>query len=312
MTTAFLPPSDRSASAAAKRSRLSEIWPLLKDTVKDWSDDGASRLAAALSCYTLLSLAPLVILTVSVTGLVFGDDAARGQVSQELGGLVGPRAGEAVQTVIANAEAPSAGIVSTILGVAVLLFGAPGVFVELQDAMNTIWEVKPKPNEGVRGFLRHRFFSFAMVLAVAFLMLVSLLVSAGLAAAGKFFAGYLPGGETLWQVVNFAVAFAITTLLFALIFKVVPDVEVRWREVWVGGALTALLFTIGKFGLGLYIGKSSVTSSFGVAGSLVALVIWVYYSSQILFLGAEFTQVYARRFGGRIRPSPHAVPATQA
>jgi membrane protein len=280
---------------------------MLKETAKDWDDDNASRLAAALACYTLLSIAPLLVLSVSVAGLVFGEDAARGQISREIGGLVGSQAGGAVEAIVVNAKKPDSGLISALIGIGVLLFGASGVFAELQSALNTIWEVKAKPNEGVRGFVRHRVFSFAMVLSVAFLLLVSLVVNAGLAAAGTFFEHHLPGGEALWQAVNFVIALGVTTVLFALIFKVIPDVEISWRDVWVGSFLTAVLFTIGKLALSLYIGKSSVTSAFGVAGSLVALVLWVYYSSQILFLGAEFTQIYARRFGQQIRPSEHAV-----
>ena len=284
---------------------------MIKESAKDWSDDNAGRLAAALACYTLLSIAPLLVLSVAVAGLWFGDEAARGQIVNQIGSVVGTEAGTAVQTIAANAKEPSAGIISTVIGIAVLLFGASGVFNELQSALNTIWEVQPKPNQGIRGFLRHRLFSVAMVLAVAFLLLVSLLVSAGLSAAGKFFEQHLPGGEGLWQVLNFVIALGVTTVLFGLIYKVIPDAIMRWRDVWVGAFVTAALFTIGKLLLGLYLGKSSTTSSFGVAGSVVALVLWVYYSSQILFLGAEFTQVYARRFGGQIQPSKNAqsVPA---
>lgn len=312
MTSALHPASspthDRASGPPQRRFRIGDVFSIVKETAKDWNDDNASRLAAALSCYTLLSLAPLVVLAVSIAGLAFGDEAARGHISRELGGLVGGEAAGAVEAVVENAKAPERGILNAIVGIAVLLFGASGVFAELQASLNTIWEVKAKPEEGIKGLIRQRFFSFAMVLAVAFVLLVSLVVSASLAAIGGFFEQYLPGGEALWQIVNFLVALAVTTALFALIFKVIPDAEIRWKDVWIGGLLTAVLFALGKLALGLYIGKSGVTSSFGVAGSLVALVIWVYYTSQIVFLGAEFTQVYARRYGGQIRPSPHAVP----
>ena len=293
----------------ASSHRLREAWTVAKETVSEWSDDNASRLAAALACYTLLSIAPLLVLSVAVAGLAFGEEAARGQIVGQIGAVVGNEAGGAIQSIAANAKEPSTGILSTILGLAVLLFGASGVFAELQNALNAIWEVEPKPNQGIRGFLRHRVFSFAMVMALAFLLLVSLIVNAGLAATGKFFEQYLPGGEIVWQIVNFVVALAVTALLFALIFKVVPDVILRWKDALVGGMFTALLFALGRFALAMYIGKSSTTSSFGVAGSLVALVLWVYYSSQILFLGAEFTQVYSRKYGGKVRPNEHAVPA---
>ena len=285
-----------------------KVWSLLKETVREWDEDNASRLAAALACYSLLSIAPLVILSVAVAGLIFGADAARGQIASELGRVVGEEAGRAIQTILAHAKSPSSGIAGSILGVVVLLLGASGVFVELQGALNTIWEVKPKPGRGVAGILRDRFFSFAMVLAVAFLLMVSLVVSAGLSAAGRFFEEYLPGGEPLWQILNFCFSLAVTTSLFALIYKVIPDAHIAWRDVWIGALVTAILFNAGKLALALYIGKSGVTSSFGAAGSLVALVVWVYYSSQIVFLGAEFTQVYARRRGNRIEPTANALP----
>ena len=193
-----------------------------------------------------------------------------------------------------------------------LFFGASGVFNELNSALNSIWEVAPKPGEGARGFLRHRFLAFAMVLAVAFLLLVSLVLSAGVSAIGHFFATYLPGGETSWQLANFVFGVAMSTGLFALIYKFVPDVEVAWRDLWVGAFATALLFSIGKSLLGLYIGKTAPASAYGAAGSLVALVIWVYYSAQVVFFGAEFTQVYAKRFGRGIRPNERAIPLVSA
>jgi membrane protein len=225
---------------------------------------------------------------------------------------VGTEASEAIQTIAASARKPAAGIVSAVIGVLVLLFGASGVFSQLQSTLNKIWEVRPKPHQGIRGFLRQRLFSFAMVMALAFLLLVSLVVNAALAVTGKFFEQHLPGGELLWQVVNFVVALAVTALLFGAMFKVVPDAVIRWRDALIGGLATALLFTLGRFALAMYIGKSGATSSFGIAGSLVALVLWVYYSSQIVFVGAEFTQVYSRRFGGRIEPSEHAVKVEPA
>jgi len=291
------------------KAKLLRFWKLAKQTAGEWSEDNATRLAAALAFYTVLSIAPLLVLAIAVIGLVFGEDAARGQVASELAGVVGPQAGEGIQTVIQHANSPSGGTVSSIVSVAVLLFGASGVFGELQSALNTIWEVKPKPGLGWKGFLRARLFSFTMVLSVAFLLLVSLVLSAGLSAVGAFFEHKLPGGEGLWTILNFVISFAVITGLFALIFKTVPDVEVAWRDVWAGAALTALLFTIGKFALGLYLGRASVASPYGAAGSIIVLVIWVYYATQILFMGAEFTQVYARSRGAQLTPSKHAMPA---
>ena len=293
------------------KAKLQSLWKMLKQTAADWSEDNATRLAAALAYYTVLSVAPLLVLTISVVGLVFGEDAARGHIASELGSVVGPQAGEGIQTVIQHANSPTGGTISSIVSLVVLLFGASGVFGELQSALNAIWEVKPKPGLGVMGFLRARFFSFTMVLGVAFLLLVSLVLSAALTAVGRFFEHTLPGGEAVWQVVNTVISFGVITALFALIFKVVPDVKITWRDVWMGAAFTALLFTIGKFALGMYLGRASVASPYGAAGSIIVLVIWVYYAAQILFMGAEFTQVYARAHGSQIQPSDHAVPADQ-
>jgi membrane protein len=287
------------------------IASVLKETVTEWKDDNVPRLAAALAFYTLLSIAPLVIIAIAVVGFAFGEEAARGQIAQELGRVVGAQAGEAIESIASSADRPTAGIVSTIIGVVVLLFGASGVFGELQSSLNTIWEVEPKPGRGIKGLIRDRFFSFTMVLAVAFLLLVSLLLSTLIGALGQFLERSLPGGETLWAVLNFGISLAMIAGLFALIFKTVPDVEMRWRDVWVGAAVTALLFVLGKFLLGLYLSRSAVSSTYGAAGSIIALVLWVYYSSQIVFMGAEFTQVYARRFGSHIRPSEHAVPTRE-
>lgn len=288
-------------------SRTKTVWGLIKQTASDWSDDNATRLAAALAFYAVLSIAPMLVLAVSVAGLVFGEEAARGQIASELGRVVGPQAGEGIQTLLSHAKEPEDGVVGSIVGIVVLLFGASGVFGELQSSLNVIWDVAPKPGRGIWGFLQQRFFSFGMVLGVAFLLLVSLVLSAVLSAFGAFFQKALPGGAVLWEIVNFAISFGVITLLFALIFKVLPDVELRFRDVWLGAAATALLFAVGKFGLGLYLGRASVASPYGAAGSIVVLVIWVYYAAQILFFGAEFTQAYARHRGSHIVPSDHAV-----
>jgi membrane protein len=294
------------------KAKLETFWEILQQTHKEWSEDNAARLAAALAYYTVLSVAPLLVLAVSVVGLVFGKEAARGQVAGELATIVGPQAGQGIQTVIQHASPPSGGIVSSIVSIVVLLFGASGVFGELQSSLNAIWEVAPKPGRGILGVLRQRFFSFTMVLGVAFLLLVSLLLSAALTAVGQFFEHSLPGGEALWHVINFVISFAAITGLFGLLFKVVPDVNIQWREVWIGAGFTALLFTIGKFALGLYLGRASVASPYGAAGSMIVLVIWVYYAAEILFMGAEFTQVYARWHGAKIEPSDQALPVREA
>jgi membrane protein len=278
----------------------------LKQTGTEWVDDEAPRLAASLALYTLLSIAPLLVIAVAVAGMAFGADAARGQINQELARVVGPQAGQAIEGLIANARAPSAGALSSIVGVTVLLFGASGVFGELQSTLNRIWNVKPRPGRGWKGMLRDRFFSFAMVMGVAFLLLVSLVVSAALSTIIEHFRGLIPV-PVLWQVFNLTVTLGITAVLFALIFKVVPDVKIAWRDVWVAGFATAVAFSIGKVLLAWYVGRSATVSPFGAAGSLVALIVWVYYSAQILFLGAEFAQVYAARRGARIEPAANAV-----
>lgn len=295
----------------SKQSLVRSIWETIKETASDWSDDNASRLAAALAYYSLLSLAPLLVIAVAVAGFFLGDEAARGQVVGELAAIVGVQAAESIQTVVANAKSPEAGLWGTIAGVVTLFLGASGVFGELQASLNTVWEVKPKPGLGVWGQVKIRFFSFSMVLGVAFLLLISLVLSAAVSAIGATFSRVLPGGEAVWQLVNGLVSLVVISGLFAVIFKLVPDAKVEWRDVWVGGAVTAVLFTIGKSLLGLYLGKAAVGSAYGAAGSIIALVVWVYYATQIFLLGAEFTQVQARRSGRQIEPSDHAVSMQQ-
>lgn len=284
-------------------------WTLFKETASAWKADEVPRLSGALAYYTLLSLAPLLVLAVSVAGLVFGAEAARGQIADELSQLMGPEASQGIQTILAHAKKPDEGIMGSIIGGVVLLFGASGVFGELQEDLNKIWKVEPKPGRGVWGVIRDRFFSFTMVLGVAFLLLVSLVVSAGIATVSGYFKGMIQL-PFLWELANVIIALAVTSVLFALIFKLVPDVKVAWRDVWVGGVVTAVLFSIGRVALGWYVGRSATVSPFGAAGSLVALIVWVYYSAQILFFGAEFAQAYAARYGSRVVPSENAVPLT--
>jgi membrane protein len=286
------------------------VWELLKQTYADWSEDKAPRLGAALAYYAIFSLAPLLVIVVGVVSLVFGDDSV-GQIQRQFEALLGAEAAQTIADIIANDTSTEGGLVATLIGLATLLFGASGVFGQLQDALNTIWEVQPRPDRGWMGMIKDRFFSFTMVLGVAFLLLVSLIVSAALATVGDTFSSTLPGGETLWQVINFVVSFAIITVLFALIFKIVPDVEIAWHDVWIGAAATALLFVIGKILIGLYLGHSSVGSAYGAAGTLLVILVWIYYSAQILFLGAEFTQVYANKYGTRVVAAKNAVPVTQ-
>lgn len=290
------------------RTRLEgQAWfTLARDTLRDFFDDKAPRLGAAISYYTLFSLAPLLVIALAIAGLFFGAEASQGRLTGTLEGLLGPQGAEAVEGMIERANRPGTGLVAALLGVLALLFGASGVFGQLQAALDTVWDVKRKKGRGVMGFVKDRFFSFAMVVGVGFLLLVSLVVSAALSAVGDVLRAGLPGGELLWQVVNLVVSLGVTALLFALLFKVVPDVEVSWRDVLVGGLFTAVLFTVGKLLIGLYLGRGSVGSVYGAAGSLVIVLLWVYYSAQIFFLGAEFTQVYAERYGAGSRPDKDA------
>ena len=273
---------------------------ILKEAIVAWNEDKVPRLGAALAYYTLFSLAPLLMIVVAVASLVFGEQAAQGQIADEIKGLVGDKGADAIQAILQNAGArKSSGVVATVIGITTLLFGASGVFGELQDALNTIWGVKPKPGRGVLGIVRSRFFSFAMVLGIGFLLLVSLVLSAVIAAAGKFFQSHLPVPEPVLHLGSTVVTFLMVTILFMLLYKVVPDVHIEWRDVVIGAAVTALLFSIGKFLIGLYLGKASVGSAYGAAGSIVVFMVWVYYSAQIFFLGAEFTHVFAERHGSR-------------
>ena len=284
---------------------------LVKETFKEWQDDGALDLGAALAYYAIFSLAPLLLIVIAVAGLVWGREAVQGQLIDQLRGLVGEQGGQAIQTMIANAGKHGSGILATIVGVVTILFGATGVFAQIQSSLDRIWNVEPRPGSGIWGFVKTRMLSFGMVLGIGFLLLVSLVVTTAVSAVGAWATGLLPAAKVLVEGGTFVVSFALITLLFAMIYKVLPDVEIGWRDVWIGAAATALLFTTGKFLFGLYLAKSSVASTYGAAGSLVIVLLWIYYSAQILFLGAEFTQVYASHYGSNIRPSAHAVPVVR-
>ncbi|KAM3107147.1 YihY/virulence factor BrkB family protein [Phormidesmis sp. 146-33] len=288
--------------------KLKDVVKILKDTVAEWSEDNVPLLAAALAYYTVFSLAPLLLIAIAIAGAVFGEEAAKGELIGQIQGLVGSEGAEAIQTMIANANKPgSGGTIATITGVVFLLFGASGVFGQLQAALNTIWEVKPKPGQGIGSFLQSRFLSFAMVLVIGFLLLVSLVLSAILAGISNLFGNFVPNLVIVGQLLNFVISFGVITMLIAAIYKFLPDVRVPWKNLWVGAGVTALLFNIGKFLLGLYLGSSSVGSTYGAAGSFVVVLIWVFYSAQILLFGAEFTQVYSKYRGTPIEPSKHAV-----
>lgn len=289
------------------------IWQFLKTTINEWVEAEPFQLAAALSYYTLFSLAPLLLIAIGVAGLVFGREAAQNQIVETLQGMIGQDSAKAVQEMIqASSEKPKTGMLSTIIGFVALLFGAGGVVGQLQTSLNRMWEVTPRPGQGIWGFLRQRFFSFAMVLAIGFLLLVSLVVTAVLSSFTSMLSSFLGDATFVAHAIDILVSFGFVTLLFALIYKYVPDVEIQWRDVWVGAALTSILFTIGKYLIGLYIGTSGVGSTFGAAGSLITILVWVYYSSLIFFLGAEFTRVYATQYGSGVAPAENAQPMDAA
>lgn len=282
---------------------------LLKATVTEFGGDNASRLGAAIAYYAVFSMAPLLVIVIGVAGLLFGREAVQGQLVGQIQGLVGQQGAELIETMLASASDTSTGMLATGLGTVMLLLGASGVFLELKGAMNTIWQVEPKPNQGIMGVLRERVLLFALVLAIGFLLIVSLVISAGLTALTAFFEPYLPLPGLALHGINIVVSLGMLAVLFALIFKVMPDAEIAWRDVWLGGFVTALLFTIGKFAIGFYLGQSAPASSYGAAGALVVILLWVYYSAQILFFGAEFTKAHANRYGSRAAPEVNLLPA---
>jgi len=268
---------------------LKSIWSLTKESVSQWSDDFAPSMGAALAYYTIFSIAPLLVIAIAVAGFFFGADAARGEIFGQLSGLIGERGAGTIEAAVNSANQTGGGTFAAIAGIVTLLVGATTVFGELQSDLDRIWD-SPKPEHaGLWGMLRGRLLSFGMVLGIGFLLLVSLVLSAALSALGHFWQGWFPGWEILAQVINFVVGFLVVTGLFAMIYKFLPRCDIGWRDVWIGAGVTSLLFSIGKLLIGLYLGKSSVASSFGAAGSLVIVLLWVYYSAQIFLLGAEFT-----------------------
>ena len=288
-----------------------KIWLLLKEATNEWIEDRAQRLGAALAYYTIFALVPLLLVVISIAGMVFGHEAAQGEILRQIGGLVGERSAKTIQEMLRQAGQPKTGILGGVIGIGTLLVGASGLFGQLQDALNTVWGVKPKPGRGLMGIVRDRFLSFVTLMGTAFLLLVSLVLSALLSFIGKTLGELLPAPGPILHGLDFVVSFGVITLLFAMIFKILPDVKIQWKDVWIGAGVTALLFTVGKVAIGLYLGNTNVASVFGAAGSLVILLIWVYYSAQILLFGAEFTAVYADRYGSRVHPKKNAVFVTQ-
>jgi membrane protein len=292
---------------------LKATWDFVKTVFSEWSEDKASLMAAATSYYTIFALAPLLVLAIGIAAIIFDRASVQQQVLAQFQGLVGQTGSDLLGTMLENADklSQSSGIVATVIAIVTLLLGAAGLFGQLKEALNVMWEVEPRPGGGIVKAIRERFFSFTMVVGVGFLLLVSLAISAVLSAVTTYFGNLLPGSDFVWQLANLLVSLLVVTVLFAFIFKLVPDAKVAWHDVWIGAAVTAVLFTMGKFLIGLYLGTSSVASGFGAAGTLVLLLVWVYYSAQILFLGAEFTQVYANRYGSKVHPEPDARPREQ-
>ena len=291
------PPAPVSASGPGHSFR--SYWQLVKEAGAAWVADYAPSMGAALSYYSVFSMAPLLLIVISIAGLVFGQDAVRGEVFGQLRGLLGNEASKAIEAVLVSiSDKPAEGIASTLIGLAVLLVGATSVFGELQDALDRIWRAPVRNRSGgLWALVRARLLSFGMILGIAFLLMVSLVLSAAVSAVGRWWSGAPAGWELLAQTVNMVLGFALTTGVFAMIYKTMPRVHVRWSDVWLGAAVTSLLFTIGRLLIGLYIGKSGVASTFGAAGSLIVVFVWVYYSAQIFLIGAEFTWVYAKTFG---------------
>lgn len=291
------------------KSFLGNVFSLLKQTFQEWLQDKAPQLGAALAYYTVFSLAPLILVLLAIIGVIFRNDPAGAwdKITQQMSYFLDPSALQVVQNIAQKASQPGKSTIATIIGVALAIFGASGVFGQLQDALNTIWGVKAKPSQGIWEFLRSRFLSFAMVAGICFLLLVSLAVEALLKGFSHYVQSVLPGGLVVALAVYLIFDFAIVVLLFAMIFKFLPDVKIQWRDVWTGAVMTAILFGIGKWLLGLYLGSGSAGSAYGAASSLITLLLWVYYSSQILLFGAEFTQVYAARAGRELKPSEYAV-----
>ena len=302
--------SDNTAQAAAEAAinalqqashwSAAQWWRMIKMSFAAWVDDYAPSMGAALAYYTVFSLAPLLVIVISVAGLIFGPDAVRGAIFGEINGLMGADAAIAIQDLLTSVSKPSTGIIGSILGVLVLLIGATSVFGELQDALDRIWRAPARVrSSGLLTLLRTRILSFGMILGIAFLLMVSLVTGAAIAALGKWWGVWFAGWELVAQIIDAGVGFLMTTAVFALIYKLMPRVKVGWIDVWVGAAVTALLFTVGRLLISLYIGKSGVASGFGAAGSVAVIFVWVYYSAQVFLIGAEFTWVYAQSLGSR-------------
>jgi membrane protein len=284
------------------------IFKFFKTAVEEWLGEGPFDLAAALAYYTLFSLSPLLIVLTGIVGLLAGESTAQNYVYSSLNGLVGEQSARAALEIMRRASYDNGGLIATVVGIGLLLFGAGGVVGQLQSSLNTIWGVKTSKQNGIWAIVRARFVSYAMLLAIGFLLLVSLVVSTAVSAFSNYLGALLPGIEVIWPVIDIVISFSFVTVLFALIYKFLPDVRIDWKDVWVGAALTAFFFSVGKLLISLYLGKSAVAAPYGAAGSLVTILLWVYYSSLVFFFGAEVTRVYATQYGSGLRPTEIAAP----
>ncbi len=286
--------------------KLKSVFSLLITAFGSWKEDRASLLAAALAYYAILSIAPLIVISITIAGAVFGEDAARGEIVSTLEGLIGTRSAQVIESIVSNAAQPELNSLASIIGAIALLISASGLFFHLQTALNIVWSVKVKPKTSLWGVLRKRLLSFAMVLVIGFLLLASLLISTAISAISHLDISFISSSSVLWQWADAVVSLGIVILLFALIYKYLPDVKLSWRDVWTGAMITAVLFILGKYLVGIYISRSSLATAYGAAGSLMVVLLWIFYSAQILLFGAELTQTYTYRYGKRVRPNRYA------
>lgn len=289
--------------------KIKPLFQMAKTAFGNWRNDFAPSMGAALAYYTVFSIAPLLVIVIAIAALIFGDEAAHGAIMGQASGMIGENGAKALEGMLASAQKPKQGMLASALGIVALLIGSTTVFAELESNLNRIWKVEPDKGSGLWHLLHTRLLSFGMILAIGFLLIVSLVVSAAIAAWGKYWSGWFGGMEAALQAANFLIPLLVLTVLFAILYKFMPRVSIRWRDVWIGALVTALLFSLGKFLIGLYIGKSGMESSYGAAGALVVLLVWVYYSAQIFLLGAEFTKVYAESHGSRKNLKPGTVAA---
>ncbi len=284
------------------------LFELAKTAFGNWKADYAPSMGAALAYYTVFSIAPLLVIVIAAAALIFGQDAAQAAIIEQASGMIGENAAKAIEGMLASAQKPKEGMIASALGIVVLIIGATTVFAELETNLNRVWKVEPDKGSGLWHFVRTRLLAFGMVLAIGFLLIVSLVVGAGIAAWGKYWSGWFGGMGALLNAANFVVSVAVVTVLFAMIYKFIPRVAIRWRDVWIGALVTSLLFTLGKFLIGLYIGRTGVESSYGAAGALAVILVWAYYSAQIFLLGAEFTKVYAESHGSKRPVAERGIP----